>query len=284
MAQALTTVDEYRRVVEKLRQRLAGDHRLAELAFEIEQVLRFELEHRIPEADRFSAQVAVFKQPPARRTALISDIHGNHAGLLAALADIEGQNCDRIVCLGDLVEGGPENEQVVETLRRLNIPCIRGNHDENNDVALSDSTRHFLINLPDRIVEDDVLYVHISPRAIKRKINHEIEAWNVFEETLYRLIFIGHVHIPYIFGKQSATYGEATRHAFEYNHAFSLSPEESYIVSVGSIAYGRDKVGKIRYALYDRDAQTVELRAIEGPVLPLDYVFVEGPVLPLEFV
>lgn len=276
--------DDYWRVVEELRRRLTGDPGLAELASEIEQVLRFELERSIPREAGFSARLLASRHPAARRTALISDIHGNHAGLLAALADIESQNCDRIVCLGDLVEGGPENEEVVETLRRLNILIVRGNHDENNDVALSDSTRGFLMNLPDRMVEDDVLYVHISPRAIKRKINHEVEAWNVFDETSYRLIFIGHVHIPYIFGSRSVMYGEATRHAFEYNQPFCLSSEDSYIVSVGSIGYGRDKVGKIRYAIYDREARTVELRAIDGPVLPLDHAFAEGPVLPLEFV
>lgn len=283
-AQPIGTTEQYRRVVEELRRRLTDDPRLAELARELEQVLRFELEQRIPESDRFSAQLPAFKRPQARRTAIISDIHGNYAGLLAALADIEGQNCDRILCLGDLVEGGPENEEVVETVRRLDIPCVRGNHDENNDVALTDSTRRFLTNLPERILEDDVLYVHISPRARKRKINHEVEAWNVFDETPYRLVFIGHVHIPCIFGNRSATYGEARRHSFEYNQPFTLAPDERYIVSVGSIAYGRDKVGKIRYAIYDREAGTVELRAIEGPLLPLDYVFFEGTVLPLEFV
>jgi predicted phosphodiesterase len=243
------------------------------LAHEIEQVLRFELEQRIPDKDRLFAQLSQPPQRLARRTALISDIHGNHAGLLAALDDIERQNCDGIVCLGDLVEGGPENEKVVETLRERAVPCIRGNHDENNDVTLCAATRHYLTSLPERLVQDHVLYVHISPRSINRKINHEVEAWNVFDETHYRRIFIGHVHIPYIFGKHSTSYGQATRHDFEYNQPFALSMDDSYIVSVGSIGYGRDKVGKIRYAIYDRDLDTVELRAIEGPVLPFDYAF-----------
>ena len=49
--------------------------------------------------------------------------------------------------------------------------------------------------------------------------------------------------------------------------------DDSYIVSVGSIGYGRDRVGRIRYAIYDCEANTVELRAVDGPVLPLDYAF-----------
>ena len=42
-----------------------------------------------------------------RRTASISDIHGNYDGLLAVLADIARLQCDRILCQGDLVDGGP---------------------------------------------------------------------------------------------------------------------------------------------------------------------------------
>lgn len=233
--------------------------------------MRFEVAQAIPPGETLAARLAAPKRPRARRTAVISDIHGNHAGLLAVLADISEQGCERIVCLGDLVEGGPHNEEVIETLQRLAVPCVRGNHDENNDVALSEAARGFLAALPERLVEDDTLYVHISPRPIARKINHEVEAWNVFDETHYRLVFIGHVHIPYIFGKRSAAYGEAARHAFEYNRPFALSADDRYIVSVGSVGYGRDPVGKIRYAIYDGPAHTVELRLVEGPVLPMDY-------------
>jgi len=40
----------------------------------------------------------------AHQTALISDIHGHYAGLLAVLADARAAGCGRIVCLGDLVD------------------------------------------------------------------------------------------------------------------------------------------------------------------------------------
>jgi predicted phosphodiesterase len=265
---------DYHVAAETLAQRLSADTGVAALLREFERIVRFEIDHGIPEDQRLSSRLLAGKRaPPARRTALISDIHGNHAGLLAALADIERQACDRILCLGDLVEGGPMNEEVVRTLRELGVPCVRGNHDENNDADLADATQQFLLGLPERIVEDDVLYVHISPRARKRKINHPVEAWNVFDESTFRLIFIGHVHVPMIFSRRSAEYGEAALHAFEYNRAFRLEPDERYIVCPGSIGYGRDNVGRVRYAIYDNPANTVELRAIDGPLLPLDHAF-----------
>ncbi|MBI3371403.1 MAG: ADP-ribosylglycohydrolase family protein [Betaproteobacteria bacterium] len=268
---AVGTARAHRLAVEGLALRVASDANAAAMAREIERVLRFEIENAVPEAERLRARLSARTRKPARRTALISDIHGSHAGLLAALADIETQNCDRILCLGDVVEGGTGNEEVIETLRRLGIPCVRGNHDENNDVVLPGAARRYLANLPESFVEDDVYYVHVSPRARKRKINHAVEAWNVFDESDFRIIFIGHVHVPMIFGERSQSYGEAARHAFEYNRPFALVPDERYIVSVGAIGYGRDMVGKIRYAIYDREADSIELRAIDGPLLPFDH-------------
>ncbi len=267
----ITTLAEHRAAVEALRQRLAAEPGIAALTQEIERVVHFELAQQLPEEQRLSAAFALAAARPARRTALISDIHGNHAGLLVALEDIERQGCDAIVCLGDLVEGGPDNVQVIDTLRQRGVRCVRGNHDENNDLALADEARRFLTALPAHLSDNDALYIHISPRANKRKIDHEVEAWNVFEESAHRLTFIGHVHLPMIFGERSSIYGAATRHGFEYNRPFKLASDDRYIVSVGAVGYGRDRIGKIRYAIFDRSAGSVELRALDGPLLPLDY-------------
>lgn len=263
--------DDYRRASDDLLRRLATDAGALALVSELEHLIRIEQESAIPAELRLSTRLAAARAPLPRRTALISDIHGHLPGLLAALADIETQSCDAVVCLGDLVEGGTDDEAVIETLMARGIPCVRGNHDEFNDVVLSAGARSFLAGLPERRVAGEALYVHISPRHINRKIDHVVEAWNVFDENASRLTFVGHVHIPHIFGKRSTTYGEATRHAFSYNRPFEFSPDDSYIVSIGAIGYGRDLVGRIRYAIYDREACTVEIRAIDGPLLPLDH-------------
>ena len=270
-AGSIATVQQYRAALESLEIWLTRDSGAAELARTLERVVRFEVEHQVPEEERFSARLAGRGRKLAARTAIISDIHGNHGGLVAALADIEQQRCDQIVCLGDLVDGGPHNEAVIETLQKRAIPSVRGNHDEVNDVELPAAMRSFLLGLPERIVEDDVLYIHTSPRKNQRKINHAVEAWNVFGDTRFRLMFVGHVHEPLIFGMRSSAFGEAAKHSFNYNEPFSLSAEDRYIISVGAIGYGRDQVGKVRYAIYDRNADTIELRAVDGPLLPLDW-------------
>ncbi len=64
------------------------------------------------------------------RVAIISDIHGNIVALDAALADIESERVNQVVCLGDVAEFGPHPREVLARLRALGCPVIMGNTDE----------------------------------------------------------------------------------------------------------------------------------------------------------
>lgn len=63
------------------------------------------------------------------RVAVISDMHGNAVAFDAVLEDIGRQGVDRIVCLGDTLQGGPQPGEVVERLRELDCPVVLGNAD-----------------------------------------------------------------------------------------------------------------------------------------------------------
>lgn len=63
------------------------------------------------------------------RVALISDIHGNIVSLEAVLKDIERENVDQIICLGDVATLGPKPIAVMDRIRSLGCQCILGNHD-----------------------------------------------------------------------------------------------------------------------------------------------------------
>jgi putative phosphoesterase len=63
------------------------------------------------------------------RIAVISDMHGNDLAFEVVEADIQRQNVDQIVCLGDAVQGGPQPAQIVQRLRKLNCPVVMGNAD-----------------------------------------------------------------------------------------------------------------------------------------------------------
>ena len=52
------------------------------------------------------------------RLGLISDIHGNLLALDAVLAEIEREDLDRLVCLGDVVAGPRANDALARILNR----------------------------------------------------------------------------------------------------------------------------------------------------------------------
>jgi len=63
------------------------------------------------------------------KIALISDIHANLVALEAVLADIQQQEVNEIICLGDVATIGPQPLEVVRKLQEMNCICIKGNHD-----------------------------------------------------------------------------------------------------------------------------------------------------------
>lgn len=74
------------------------------------------------------------------KTALISDIHSNYDGLIVVLEDIRQWQCDRILCLGDLVDGGPHGPEVVQFFQDRALLTVQSNHDEWQDTTLPYST------------------------------------------------------------------------------------------------------------------------------------------------
>jgi putative phosphoesterase len=152
------------------------------------------------------------------RLAVISDIHASLAALEAVLADARDQGADKVVCLGDIVDLGPEPSEVVERLRQAGIPCVGGNHDpldehptfpllarvEDWSVAqLSDEQRAWLESLPDHIRIDldglDVLCVHGSPRSNTDDVQdttppEQLRQW--WGSAAFDVMLCGHTHVP----------------------------------------------------------------------------------------
>jgi len=64
------------------------------------------------------------------RIAFISDIHGNFTALEAVLKDIDQQNIDQLICLGDTVSLGPQPVEVLKALQDRHAITIMGNHDQ----------------------------------------------------------------------------------------------------------------------------------------------------------
>ena len=63
------------------------------------------------------------------RVAIFSDIHGNCIALDRVLEDLQQHTADKMVCLGDAIQGGPQPAETVARLRELACPIVMGNAD-----------------------------------------------------------------------------------------------------------------------------------------------------------
>ena len=62
--------------------------------------------------------------------AIIADIHANLEALEVVWDDIKAQACTHVACLGDVVGYNANPKECLEIIRGMNIPCVKGNHDE----------------------------------------------------------------------------------------------------------------------------------------------------------
>ena len=66
----------------------------------------------------------------AMRIAVMGDVHANLPALRAVIDDVAKIGAEALYCVGDVVGRGPHPNEVVEELRRLEIPTVQGNWDE----------------------------------------------------------------------------------------------------------------------------------------------------------
>jgi putative phosphoesterase len=62
------------------------------------------------------------------RIGVIADIHGNRLALDAVLAELEREDVDQLICLGD-VAVGPQPVEALQRVRELGCPVVMGNWD-----------------------------------------------------------------------------------------------------------------------------------------------------------
>jgi len=157
-------------------------------------------------------------QPP--RVAFISDLHANLVALDAVLAEIDSLGVDEIICLGDIVDLGPQPQAVVDRLDARGIRCVRGNHDPLDEhpahpvlaeveawtrAKLDPATLATLSTLPEQLtLELDgirVLCVHGSPNSFNDQVlattpSDTLLAWT--EAQTFDVMVCGHTHVQLV--------------------------------------------------------------------------------------
>ena len=169
------------------------------------------------------------------KIALFSDIHANLPALESCLADIDSRKVDAVYCLGDLVGYNIWPNEVINAIRKRNIPTLAGNydfgigrmsddcgcayktdHEKSNgaqSIAYTNSIvkpdeRKYLRALPSHIRLEyqlneekfDFLMVHGSPRKINEYLfvdRDEKSMLRIMEQANAHFMLFGHTHKPY---------------------------------------------------------------------------------------
>jgi putative phosphoesterase len=201
---------------------------------------------------------------------LIADIHANYEALQAVLEIPH----DRVICLGDIVDYGPDPEKCIDLLRERVIPTVRGNHD--NAVAfrvdrqcgnryrhLSLATREYTWKVLDRskieylqklplLIKEEIegaklFLTHGSPRSMFEYIKPEIPEetiQNMIKESMEpveaEFLVVGHSHIP-----MNRKFGDLT------------------IINPGSVGQPRDGDSRASCAVFDTEKRKTEFHRVK---------------------
>ncbi len=214
------------------------------------------------------------------RTAVISDIHANLEALQAVLDHIDTQNVDRIICLGDILGYGPSPVECVDLVAERCEWSLMGNHDfgvlyeptnfnvaaeqaaywsreqfeQESDNGMSAKRWEFLSRLRVRVLEDDFLYVHGTPRRPINEylfpedaLNSPVKMQQIFE-LVDKYALVGHTHVPGVFTDEPDFYPPD-----DLDGVYNLDGEDKAIINPGSVGQPRDLDPRASYVIIDDD-------------------------------
>lgn len=199
------------------------------------------------------------------RMLVLADIHGNRA----ALESIR-ESFDTCVCVGDLVDYGPEPGPCIDWVRKNAAHCVRGNHDHGvaqqvliqgvngfryltattrplTIAALNSDQRRYLAELPtSRMFTFNgkrFLLVHATPRD---PMDEYAPAEAAFWEPR-----IAHLNVDYVIAGHT-------------HQPYTLQVNGTTIINPGSVGLSRDGNPRAAYAVIDGDE--VQLKRMHYPL------------------
>lgn len=229
------------------------------------------------------------------RIALFSDIHANLPALEAFFRDVDVRKVDQLYCLGDLVGYNIWPNEVIDVVRKRNIPTIAGNYDfgigrtsddcgcayktdlekANGAISISytnqivkQEERDYLRTLPAHIKLEfqlnqdklNLLLVHGSPRRINEYLfedRDEKSLHRIMEQADADVMCFGHTHKPYHRVLNDAGEKDHFRHAIN-------------IGSVGKPKDGNPQGGYVILTLNDHST-VLNADSVKSELIRFDY-------------
>jgi predicted phosphodiesterase len=214
------------------------------------------------------------------RFLVLSDIHANSTALEAALAAVEGR-WERAVCLGDVVDYGPDPNEVTERVKALAPIIIRGNHDKAvagltdlesfNPVAqiaavwtreqLSADNKEYIAQLPTGPASAGSLtLVHGSYHDEDEYVFVPGQAMGGLLESPSEVTLFGHTHYQGGFSYRAGQISviQLRPEPGPKFAALRLEAGTRYLLNPGSIGQPRDGDPRAAFAIADLDHQVIE--------------------------
>jgi predicted phosphodiesterase len=176
--------------------------------------------------------------------AIFSDVHGNLPALERFVE--ESKDADAYVCLGDVVNYGPWNDECLEIVHALpGIVLLEGNHERlflgtdpiADEIPL---VREFFNRSFASFSRADLITGLPREYALGRYLcTHTIDNRRVYADTAIEVVrdyLIGHTH-----------------------HQFRIERGGHTIINCGSIGQDRKRLDMLSYALYNSATEAVEL-------------------------
>jgi len=167
-----------------------------------------------------------------KKIAIISDIHGNLESLMAVLEDIKERNVDKIMCLGDIIAKGSNQQQCIELIKNNCDIVLRGNCDEyfTSNIDLSNKSKQEIDRInwnKNKLTQENAEYLRKLPycfefymsgrlvrlfHATPEKINDFVgnidnidrlymlflPSKNTPSNQIADIVIYGHIHTPFI--------------------------------------------------------------------------------------
>jgi putative phosphoesterase len=165
------------------------------------------------------------------RVAIIADVHGNRRAFEAVLADLRQVAPDLVVHGGDLAAGGTHPAEIIDHVRTLGWPGVRGNTDEMlcapeslaayatrqpklaailgmvgetipfTRASIGEERLRWLEKLPPVHSQQQFTLLHASPgdlwRAPMANASDE-ELLGTYSSLGAQIVVYGHIHVPYV--------------------------------------------------------------------------------------
>ena len=217
------------------------------------------------------------------RYAVLSDIHANLFALKEVINDLNSQNVDSVILLGDLIDYGMQSNEVIEYIKdnlSSRIICsIWGNHEKailtkdfghfsskrGSDSAkftesqLNDDSKDYLNSKLTHDGKFEFEIDNLKVLAVHGSLNDYY--WKaIFPDNLngdysdFDIVMSGHSHYPHVFQK-----------FYEADNPDMRNKKSVLFINPGSVGQPRNHNSNAQYAILDTDSMSTDLRYVKYP-------------------